>query len=101
MSRLKRTDRGAILMVKVTAEAKSSSLVAWEGEILKIRVQASPVKGRANMALVEYLQGLFLLRSSQIRIISGYRQKIKKIYLELEPEVAEKVIERQLLRTEA
>lgn len=56
-------------------------MVGWEGEVLRVRVQAPPVEGRANQALVELLAGALRLPKRDIVIErgAGSRQKLVAI----------------------
>lgn len=56
-------------------------MVGWEGEVLRVRVQAPPVESRANEALVELLAGALSLPKRDIVIErgAGSRQKLVAI----------------------
>ena len=66
---------GVTLAVRAQPGAKRTAIVGiyGEGEIaqLKIAVQAPPVEGRANEALIEFLAKLFNLPKSYVELVSG------------------------------
>jgi uncharacterized protein len=66
---------GAWLMVRVVTRASRTALAGVIGEgadaAVKIALQAPPVEGRANEALVEFLAGLLDVRRSGISIVAG------------------------------
>ena len=67
--------------MRVQPGSSRSQVVGWEGEVLRVRVQAPPVEGRANQALVELLAGALRLpkRGIVIERGAGSRQKLVAI----------------------
>ncbi len=53
----------------------------WDGQRLKVKLTALPVKGKANEELVEYLAETLGLKRSQIRIVRGEKEKKKVVSL--------------------
>lgn len=70
------------LVVKVTPNASKNQIVGWEEDVLRIRVRGVPEKGRVNEELIEFLAEILGLAKSQIKIISGYTSRIKRIQIE-------------------
>jgi uncharacterized protein (TIGR00251 family) len=68
-----------ILSVRVVPQASRSEIVGFEGEILKVRVAAPPVKGKANKELIKLLAGTLGVRNDQLEIISGTRARRKRV----------------------
>ncbi len=64
----------------------SRTAVSWEDGIIRVRVTAPPVKGRANEAVIEALAAALALRRSQVRIVSGERARRKQVELPLDPQ---------------
>lgn len=50
-----------------------------EGDTLKVRVAAPPVKGKANRALVKLLAKALGVSSSQVEIIRGHKARRKTV----------------------
>ena len=68
------------IRVKVIPNAKRVS-VEKKNDILIVRVDAPPVKGKANKRLVEILSEYLGVKKSRIRIVAGEhsREKIVEI----------------------
>jgi len=76
---------GVTLAVRAQPGAKRTAIVGVYGEgvaaQLKIAVQAPPVEGRANLALIEFLAELFGITKSQVEIVSGELSRSKVFLL--------------------
>lgn len=59
------------LAVKVIPNAKKTEVVSYENETLKIRLNAPPVDGKANDALIKFLAKLWDVKKSEIKILRG------------------------------
>jgi hypothetical protein len=46
---------GCTLAIKAIPNAPRSAVAGWLGDVLKVKVHAPPVEGRANEALCEFL----------------------------------------------
>jgi uncharacterized protein (TIGR00251 family) len=68
--------------VHLQPRASDTAIVGLHGDALKVRVQAPPVDGAANDALVELLARLLELRSSDVRIVAGHasRRKVVEVH---------------------
>lgn len=66
------------LNVKVTPNAKKTEIIE-EGGLLKVRLAAPAVSGKANSALVELLTEHFGVKKSSIRITKGQKSRNKII----------------------
>jgi uncharacterized protein (TIGR00251 family) len=77
-----RESNGAVSFeVKVVPRAGKSEIVGPEGDGIKIRLQAPPVEGKANAALVKFLAETFAVPRSQVEILTGHtgRKKVVRI----------------------
>lgn len=76
---------GVTLTVRAQPGAKKTAITGVYGEgaaaQLKIAVQAPPVEGRANSALVEFLAELFGLPKSRVELVSGELSRSKVFLL--------------------
>jgi len=76
---------GVTLAVRAQPGAKRTAITGVYGEgaaaQLKIAVQAPPVEGRANSALVEFLAELFGLPKNAVGIVSGELSRSKVFLL--------------------
>ncbi len=71
-----------ILYVKITPNAKSNSIVGFQEEVLKIKIQAIPDKGKANSELINFLSKELSIPKKHITILSGHTSRLKKLSLE-------------------
>jgi uncharacterized protein (TIGR00251 family) len=96
---LRETADGVTLAVRVQPGAKKTAIVGIYGEgaaaQLKIAVQAPPVEGRANEALVEFLAKYFSLTRAQVELIAGETSRSKVFLLRgSSSDLAHRVLER-------
>lgn len=82
---LRAVAEGVTLAVRAQPGAKKTAIVGVYGEgaatQLKIAVQAPPVEGRANSALVAFLAELFGVSKNKIEIVSGELSRSKLFLL--------------------
>jgi hypothetical protein len=82
---LRATGDGVTLAVRAQPGAKKTAIVGVYGEgataQLKIAVQAPPVEGRANLALVAFLAELFGIAKSKVELVSGELSRSKVFLL--------------------
>lgn len=65
--------------VKVIPRAKRDEIVGVENDAVKIRLNAPPVEGRANQALVKFLARTLGVSRSQIEIVGGATSRHKRV----------------------
>ncbi len=75
-------ERTVVFPVYVVPRAAKNEIVGVEGETLKVRVTAPPVKGRANEALLKLLAKTLGLAKYQVEIIAGHRARRKMVRVE-------------------
>jgi uncharacterized protein len=72
---LRQTADGVTLAVRAQPGAKKTAIVGIYGEgpnaQLRIAVQAPPIEGRANRALIEFLSSALDVSKSSIILVSG------------------------------
>lgn len=77
------TSEGARFLVRVTPRARKTAIlgVAEDGResVLRIALQAPPLEGRANAALIEFLADLLSVPRSALEIASGAHARNKLI----------------------
>ena len=71
-----------ILEIRVQPRASHDEIAGARGERLKIRLTAPPVDGKANSQLLKYLATLCGVRRNQVTLISGTRNRDKRIAIE-------------------
>ncbi len=72
----------AVLNITV-APRSSRNRVAVDGSgNIKVYLTASPVDGKANAALIDFLSKILNIAKSKIKIISGEKNKKKRLQIE-------------------
>jgi len=69
----------AIVRVRVQPGAKKPGIVGYEAGVLRLKVSAPPLEGRANEAVVEALAELLGVRRSQVSIMRGAHSRDKTL----------------------
>lgn len=70
------------LHVKATPNARSSEIVGWEedplyGRVLRLRIAAPPVEGKANAAIRAFLANQLGVPKSQVILEKGDTSRLK------------------------
>jgi|SRR6478736_6841387 len=82
---LRTVQGGVTLAVRAQPGAKKTTIVGVYGEgataQLKIAVQAPPIEGRANSALIAFLANLFDIPKSSVELMSGELSRSKVFLL--------------------
>jgi uncharacterized protein len=83
---LRATQAGVTLAVRAQPGAKKTAIVGIYGEgataQLKVAIQAPPLDGRANAALIAFLSRTFALPKNAVKLISGDLSRNKVVLLE-------------------
>ncbi len=69
------------LTVQVQPQARRNAVVDFSDNVLKIKIAASPVEGKANQELVKYLSKLLGIRKSDILIDKGLTGRRKTVII--------------------
>ena len=78
----------ARVRVHVQPRASRSEITGLHGAALKVRLQAPPVDGAANEALVALIAGRLGLPKSAVRVVSGATSRSKTVEIEGTTEAA-------------
>jgi uncharacterized protein (TIGR00251 family) len=73
------TGQAVILTVHVVPRASKNEVVGIHGDALRIRLQAPPVEGAANAALVAFLAETLGVPQRQVEILSGHASRRKRV----------------------
>jgi hypothetical protein len=83
---LRAVQSGVTLAVRAQPGAKRTAIGGIYGEgataQLKIAVQAPPLEGRANQALIEFLAATFSLPKNAVKLVSGELSRSKVFLIE-------------------
>ncbi|NGX43974.1 MAG: hypothetical protein K1060chlam3_00132 [Candidatus Anoxychlamydiales bacterium] len=71
-----------ILKVKIIPKSKVNQIVGFAEDTLKIRIKASPEKGKANKELIRFIAKSLSIAQSRVSIISGNTSRLKKLQIE-------------------
>ena len=98
---LRETSEGVTLAVRVQPGAKKTAITGVYGEgasaQLKIAVQAPPIEGRANEALIAFLADYFSVPRNRVALISGDLSRSKVILLRgVSPVIAKSTLQSAL-----
>lgn len=70
---------GIRISVQITPNAKKSEVIGILDDVLKIRLQAQPIEGKANEALIRFLADMLSVPKSAVTITHGHTNKRKVI----------------------
>ena len=74
--------QAARLAVSVQPGASTEGVVGFDDGVLRVRVKAPPIEGRANAALLKLLAGILGVPPSSITIVRGARTRRKLLTVE-------------------
>jgi len=83
------------IAVQVSPNAKRSEVLGVVDDALKIKLQAQPIEGKANEALVKYIAGALKVARSSVAITHGHTNKRKLLEVAsatLTPDAVERVL---------
>lgn len=72
------------IRVKVIPNSKKNEIKGFKEGILYIKISASPIKGKANEELVDFLQKKFGVKG--IKIVTGEKSRLKMLDIPLSEE---------------
>ena len=81
VSWIQSTVDGCVVNVRVIPRASKNQIQGVLGNALKIRLQAPPIDGKANEALVRFLAEILKLPVRKISLLSGETGRNKRILL--------------------
>ncbi|HQR03810.1 MAG: DUF167 domain-containing protein [Proteobacteria bacterium] len=73
------TGNDTLLILHIQPGARQSEVAGLQGDALKIRLQAPPVDGKANAALIRFLAAQLHLPQSCIMLKSGHSGRRKQV----------------------
>lgn len=82
MEWIRETDKGVLLPVRAVPRASKNEIQGIHGDALKVRLQAPPVEGKANAALIRFLSDELDISRSQLSIASGETGRNKAVLID-------------------
>ena len=80
--KIEERDGGVRFAVHVQPRASRTELAGAHGDAIKVRLQAPPVDGAANEALVDFLSERFAVARRAVRIVSGAQSRAKIVEID-------------------
>lgn len=65
--------------LRVLPRAPSNQICGWVEGVLKVKLKAPPVQGKANKALEEFLAELLQVSKRNVQILSGETSRKKRV----------------------
>ena len=81
MDWIRETSKGVVLPVRAVPRASKNEIQGVHGDALKVRLQAPPVEGKANAALIRFLSDVLDIPRSQLSIASGETGRNKAVLI--------------------
>jgi uncharacterized protein (TIGR00251 family) len=75
---------GLLIDVRVQPKSSQNAVVGIHGEVLKIKLNAPPVEGKANKALIQLMAKLLGCPKSAVEIISGQASRSKRLLIRID-----------------
>ncbi len=72
-------DKGLTVNLRISPNSSKNEIVKTEEGIVKVKITAQPIDGKANKALVEFLSKTFKIPKTSIVIVRGETSKDKTI----------------------
>ncbi|MCI5124456.1 MAG: YggU family protein [Candidatus Electrothrix sp. AR5] len=76
-----RPDGSLLLSLYVQPRSAQNAIVGLHGDAVKLRLNAPPVDGKANKAVIAFLAKSLKIPKSAVTIRSGLQSRMKKIVL--------------------
>lgn len=80
MSNLELKDDGILLRIKISPNSSKNQVII-DGDVIKIKVTAQPIEGKANKAVIEYLSKQIKIPKTSIEIVKGDTSKEKTLFI--------------------
>jgi uncharacterized protein (TIGR00251 family) len=79
---IKETAGNVVFLVQVVPRSSHCKLVGFQGDLLKIKITAPPVDGRANEECIRFLADVFGIKKDHVQIVGGLKAKKKTIAIQ-------------------
>ncbi len=79
MIKIDKDNNSIVFKIKVQPQSSKDEIIGIQGDVLKIKVTAPPIKGAANKSCLKVLAKELKANKSQIKIIRGEFSKVKTV----------------------
>jgi uncharacterized protein (TIGR00251 family) len=69
----------AVLHLKITPNASTNAVLGETDGVIRLKIQAPAVDGKANAALVAFLAGVLQVRNGAVSLQGGLRSRLKRV----------------------
>jgi uncharacterized protein (TIGR00251 family) len=76
---------GLLIDVQVQPKSSQNAIVGLHGEALKVKLNAPPVEGKANKALIKMMAKCLGCPKSDVDIIAGQASRKKRLLVHIAP----------------
>lgn len=90
---LRPADGGCELALHIQPGASKSGIAGRHGDALKVRIQAPPVEGAANAALLAFIAQALGLAPREVKLLRGEKSRQKTLWVALTPEAVQARLE--------
>ena len=84
---ISRIQDGLLLHVKLTPRARQNKIIGLTSNELRMSLNAPPIDGAANMALIAFISKLLKIPKSNIAIVRGEKSRSKSLLLKTDIEI--------------
>ncbi len=74
---------GLLIDVRVQPKSSQNALVGIHGDAFKVKLNAPPVEGKANKALIQLIAKLLHCPKSSVEIVSGASNRNKRLLVHI------------------
>jgi uncharacterized protein (TIGR00251 family) len=74
--------RETMLSIRVVPGSSTNKIIASEGGVLRVKLTAPAVEGRANQALIAFLAKRLRVPKANVTIVSGLLSRVKRVRIE-------------------
>lgn len=78
---IQESDNGVVFTAKIVPGSSRTAICGLFNGMLKIKVSASPEKGKANKCLIEFLAQQLGVKKNAVSIVSGHTAKVKRLQI--------------------
>ena len=82
MTKIKGRPSSILLNIKAVPNAARSEVVGWLGDVLKVRLKAPPVDGKANVELCRFLAKELGLSKGSVSLATGASARLKRVEIQ-------------------
>lgn len=73
-------ENGVLIRLRISPNASKNQILK-DGDIIKLKITAQPIEGKANKAVIEFISKQFKVPKTSIEIVKGETSKDKTIFI--------------------